>query len=66
MNYNLQLWLILSNLADVHSKLGNQKEAQANRAEARVVVGHIAESLDEVGLRDSFLNQPRVLEVMRT
>ncbi|MEW6400306.1 MAG: adenylate/guanylate cyclase domain-containing protein [Chloroflexota bacterium] len=57
---NLHLWPILAGLADVNSKLGNQSEADANREQARRVIAEIAESLHEVGLRDSFLNQPRV------
>ena len=62
---NLHLWSILSDLTEVDSKLGNQKEAEANRAEAREIVRQIAASLREVGLRDSFLNQPRVQKLMR-
>ena len=62
---NPQLWLILSSLADVNSRLGNEEEAESNRAEARKIVEQIAESLREVGLRDSFLSQPRVRKVMR-
>ena len=62
---NLHLWLILSSLADVNVKLGNDREAESNRAEARQIVEQIAKSLREVGLRDSFLNQPRVRELMR-
>lgn len=62
---NLYLWLILSNLADVQSKLGYQKEAEDSLAEARRIAEQVAESLREVGLRDSFLNQPRVKELMR-
>jgi len=57
---NLHLWLILSDLAAINFKLGNQKQAEANHEEARIIVEEIAESLREVGLRDSFLNQPRV------
>jgi tetratricopeptide (TPR) repeat protein len=59
-NSNLHLWLILVELAEVNSKLGNQKEADLNRGQARKIVEQIAESLREVGLRESFLEQPRV------
>jgi class 3 adenylate cyclase/tetratricopeptide (TPR) repeat protein len=62
---DLHLWRILVDLADVNSKLGNQKEAEADREEARKIVEQIAESLRDVGLRDSFLNQPRVEKLMR-
>src|SRR6266496_986957 len=62
---DLRLWLILADLTDVNSKLGNHKEAEANRETARKIVVQIAESLREVGLRDSLLNQRRVQTLMR-
>ncbi|MEO8354459.1 MAG: hypothetical protein ABI621_00955, partial [Chloroflexota bacterium] len=61
---NLQLWLSYSDLADLHEKLGNHQEAGSKRNEARKIIGQIAESLLEIGLRDSFLDQPRVKELM--
>ena len=62
---NLHLWLILAELAELDAKLGNQAAAGANRGEARIIVEQIADSVREVGLRDSFLNQPRMRELMR-
>jgi hypothetical protein len=62
---DLHLWPILADLADVNSKLGNHEEAKANRKVARGIVEEIAESLREIGLRDSFLNQPRVQRLIR-
>jgi class 3 adenylate cyclase/tetratricopeptide (TPR) repeat protein len=62
---NLHLWLILAGLAEVNSKLGNQKEADLNREQARKIVELISGSLREVGLRESFLGQPRVRALMR-
>ena len=62
---NLHLWLILSNLAELNSTLGDDKGARANREEARGIVRQIAESLREVGLRDSFLDQARVQTLIR-
>jgi class 3 adenylate cyclase/tetratricopeptide (TPR) repeat protein len=62
---DLQLWLSYASLADVHEKLGNNLEAQSNRYEARKIIGQIAESLREIGLAESFLNQPQVRELMR-
>ena len=62
---NLHLWLILSDLAEVNMELGNPSEADSNREEARRVIERIADSLQKVGLRDSFLNQPRVRKLMR-
>jgi len=61
----LQLWLVLSSLADVNEKLGNNKEVKSNLEEARKIIEQIAESLREVGLAESFLNQPQVQKVMR-
>ncbi|MGZ9225440.1 MAG: tetratricopeptide repeat protein, partial [Anaerolineales bacterium] len=62
---SLQLWLSYSDLADLLEKIGNALESEASRSKARQIVEQIAESLLEVGLRDSFLNQPRVKELMR-
>jgi hypothetical protein len=62
---NLYLWLILATLAEANTKLGKDQEAGSNLDEARKIVEQIAESLREMGLRDSFLNQPRVQKLMR-
>jgi predicted ATPase/class 3 adenylate cyclase len=62
---NLLLWIILSDLANVDSKLGNSEGVAANRGEARIILEQIAESLGVVGLRDSFLKQPRVQKLIR-
>jgi hypothetical protein len=45
--------------------MGNDDEAKSNRAEARKLIEQIAESLREIGLAESFLNQPRVRNLMR-
>jgi predicted ATPase/class 3 adenylate cyclase len=60
----LYLWLILMDLADIQSRLGNQQEAENSLVEARRVAGQVAESLQEVGLTKSFLSQPRVKKLM--
>jgi tetratricopeptide (TPR) repeat protein len=60
-----ELWCELANLAEVSAKLGNYQEANANRVAARAIIRQIAESLYEVGLSESFLNQPRVQKMMR-
>lgn len=60
-----QLWPILEDLATVNSILENHKEAEINRDEAREIVQQISESLHEVGLSESFLNQPRIQELMQ-
>lgn len=65
MGATLQLWLSCSALADVHEKLGNNKEAESNRNEARRIIEQIVESLREIGLAESFLNQPQVKKLMR-
>jgi len=62
---NPQLWPILASLADINSILGNDKEAESNHGEARKIVEQIAESLREVGLRETFMNQPRIQALMR-
>ncbi|HET9907400.1 MAG TPA: adenylate/guanylate cyclase domain-containing protein [Anaerolineales bacterium] len=62
---NLQLWSSLAGLADVQSKLGKQKEAEDSLVEARKIVAQVAESLREIGLNESFLNQPQVRKLMR-
>ena len=64
-NSNLHLWLILANLAEVNAKLGNQEEAEANREQARSIVEQIADSLVELELRETFLEQPRVRALRR-
>jgi class 3 adenylate cyclase/tetratricopeptide (TPR) repeat protein len=62
---NFNLWSALASLADVNSKLGNKKEASTNKDEAQKVIRQIAESLRELELHDSFLNQPRVRKLIR-
>jgi tetratricopeptide (TPR) repeat protein len=62
---NLHLWVILADLASVQSRLGMQKEAHENLDKAQKIAGQIAESLREVGLNDSFLDQPRVRKLKR-
>jgi predicted ATPase/class 3 adenylate cyclase len=60
------LWSVLASLADIGSSLGKQdEEAGWCRKKARQIVEAIAEELDEVGLRESFLNQARVQALMR-
>jgi class 3 adenylate cyclase/tetratricopeptide (TPR) repeat protein len=59
-----QLWSILANLSTVNFKLGKDEEAEANRKEARAIIQQIAESLHEIGLSESFLNQPRIQALM--
>jgi class 3 adenylate cyclase/tetratricopeptide (TPR) repeat protein len=57
---NLHLWMTLVDLAKVRMKLGDEPRAKEDLEEARTIVKRIAESLQESGLRDSFLNQPQV------
>ena len=61
----LHLWPILAELADVNARFGNHQEAEVDRETARLILEQIAESLREVGLRDSFLNQTRVQKLVR-
>ena len=60
LNNKPQLWLILASLAKISSKLGDLTESNANREEARELIRQIAASLKQVGLSESFMNQPRV------
>jgi len=65
MGAALHLLSISTCLATVNSKLGKQKEAEDSLVEGRKIVEQMAESLREIGLHDSFLNQPRVQKLMR-
>ncbi len=62
---NLHLWVIQLDLAKVQLELGNQKEAEDNLVAGRKIAQQIAESLHEVGLGESFLNQPRIKKLIR-
>ncbi|MCI0552664.1 MAG: AAA family ATPase [Anaerolineae bacterium] len=59
------LWSTLSALVEVESTLGQHDQADAHRKQARVIVEEIAEGLRGLGLRDPFLNQPRIQKLMR-
>jgi class 3 adenylate cyclase/tetratricopeptide (TPR) repeat protein len=59
------LWMILSSLANVSAELGKQQEADDYRKHAREIVSFIAERLEKIELKDSFLNQSRVQKLMR-
>ena len=65
LDANSQLWTSLADLAIVNSKLERHPDAEANRKAARAIIQQIAKSLHEVGLSDSFLNQPWVQDLMR-
>ncbi len=58
------LWPILSSLGDVSSRLGNQGEAEHYHKQAREIVEFIAERLESVGLKESFLNQSRIQKLI--
>lgn len=62
---NLQLWLSYSALAELYLKLGREKEAGNSLAEGSKIGWQLAESLREIGLAESFLNQPQVKKLMR-
>jgi tetratricopeptide (TPR) repeat protein len=65
MGANLLLWLSYASLADVQEKLDHHQEAKSNQVKARTIIEQIAESLREIGLAESFLEQPQVRKVMR-
>ena len=62
----LHLLPLSISLAKVNSELGREKEAEDHRAEGRKIAAQITESLREVGLAESFLDQPRVRNLMQT
>jgi tetratricopeptide (TPR) repeat protein len=57
---NHHLWSILSSFADLHTLLNHQQQADFFRHKARDIVEMIAGGLELVGLREPFLQQPRV------
>jgi uncharacterized protein HemY len=59
-----ELWSILSSLAEVNSKLGREEEAKDLQADARKLVQKLAGTLDDLEIRESFLNQRRVKVLM--
>ena len=60
------LWSVLSSLADMNARINQQNEADACRKKARQIVEMIADGLQEIGLRESFLSQPRVRALIRS
>jgi tetratricopeptide (TPR) repeat protein len=60
----LHLWVIVEDLAKVQSILGHQNAAENSLAEGRKIALQVADSLQEVGLSESFLNQPRVRKLI--
>jgi len=60
-----RLWVALSRLSDINSQLGKHKEADLYRKQAREIVDFIAERLEKIGLKDSFLNEPRVRRLVK-
>ena len=61
---NFNLWSALACLAEVCSLLDQHQQADMHRQQAQLIVAEIAEGLREIGLRDSFLNQPRVQKLI--
>jgi class 3 adenylate cyclase/tetratricopeptide (TPR) repeat protein len=54
------LWRILARLAEVEAQRGNRDEAEALREQARQVITFIAERLEPVGMKETFLQRPEV------
>ena len=61
---DLHLWPILAARMEVLAQLGHPTEAEVDRTAAQRIVRQIAESLREIGLSNSFLNQPRVQNLL--
>lgn len=62
---NLHLWRILAGQAAVEAKLGKEQVAQATREQARNIAGQIADSLVEIGLRETFLEQAELRKLLQ-
>jgi predicted ATPase/class 3 adenylate cyclase len=58
------LWPILSNLEYVSAKLGNHGEAEHYHKQACEIIEFIAEKLEPIGLKESFLDQPRIQKLI--
>ena len=61
----LHLWPILADLAEVQAKLGRQQDAEDNLEAGRNIASQVAESLGEIRLTETFLNQPRVRKLIQ-
>ena len=62
---DLHLWTILTELADVNRRLETSRKLQQTAAEARANHPIDRRIAREIGLANSFLNQPRVQKLMR-
>jgi tetratricopeptide (TPR) repeat protein len=62
---HIHLWPILADLAEVQAKLGHKQDAGNSLEEGRKIAAQVAESLREIGLTETFLNQPRVRNLMQ-
>jgi tetratricopeptide (TPR) repeat protein len=58
------LWSVYLDLADLNDRLDHRERAEEFRQKAREIVEEIANDLDEIKLRDSFLKLPRLKELM--
>jgi tetratricopeptide (TPR) repeat protein len=58
------LWQILATLSDLEMNSGNQSEAEMLNSQAREIITFIADHIGSESLRDSFLTQPAVEQVM--
>jgi len=64
LDSKFHLWVILSRLADVSEKLGQQDNAMTQRQQARDIVFSIANGIENVEFKQSFLNQPRIQKLI--
>jgi tetratricopeptide (TPR) repeat protein len=65
MDSRHHLWSIYIDLAEVNVCLEHNDEAETFRQKAREIIEVIADDLQEIDLKDSFLEQPRVQAFMR-
>lgn len=58
------LWSSLADFAEIQSMLGQTAEAEKNKKKAGAIAEWIAVDLQNIGLAEAFLNQPRVKKLM--
>jgi len=65
MDSKNHLWSVYLDLADLNARLDRHEDIEALRQKAREIIQEIAEGLGEISLEDSFLELPRIQELLR-
>lgn len=58
------LWEILADLADLELSMGNTESAATLSTQAAEIVGYIRDHIDDPGMRNSYLNIPRISKIL--